>query len=282
MRIDAHHHFWDPGKRDYYWMGGDAMAPIRRPLGPNDLRPHIEAAGIGGTIIVQTVPTLDETRELLGIAEETDFVRGVVGWADLTSPDLGNALSALKQERGGRYLVGIRHQAHDEPDANWLARPDVIAGIRQVVEADLAYEILAKERELPAAIAAVDSLPADARLAVDHIAKPRIAAGEMEPWKRLISEIAQRPNVWSKISGMVTEADWKNWSEDDLRPYVDHILAAFGPDRVMFGSDWPVCLLASSYGRIVDTADSLTAHLSPEAREAFRGGNAERFYHLPA
>jgi len=282
MRIDAHHHFWDPRRREYYWMGGDDMASIRRPMGPDDLRPLLAAAGISGTVLVQTVPEIEETREFLRVAEATDFVRGVVGWVDLTAADVAETLGALQNGEGGRYLVGIRHQAHDEGDPGWLARPDVIAGIRQVHEAGLAYDLLVKERELPAAIAAVDALPGDTRLVVDHIAKPRIAIGAMEPWAGLISELALRPNVCCKISGMVTEADIAHWSADDLRPYVEHVLAAFGPERAMFGSDWPVCLLAAPYDRVVGVADELMAGLPMLARTAMSGGNAERFYRLPA
>lgn len=282
MRIDAHHHFWDPGKRDYYWMGGDDMASIRRPLGPEDLRPLLQAAGIGGTVVVQTIPDVDETREFLATADETDFVRGVVGWVDLTAPDVSATLAGLKAGKGGRYLVGIRHQAHDEPEPDWLARPDVLAGIRQVHEAGLAYDLLVKERELPSAIAAVDRLPGDMRLVVDHIAKPRIAMGAMEPWRGLISEIARRPNVWCKVSGMVTEADWRNWSPEDLRPYVDHVLEAFGTERVIFGSDWPVCLLAAPYAGVVAAFDTAVDGASPESKAALGGANAERFYRLPA
>jgi L-fuconolactonase len=262
-------------------MGTDAsLAAIKRPIGVDDLRPLIDAAGIDATVIVQTIPDMDETREFLEIAEQTDFVRGVVGWADLTARDLPRDLAALKAGPGGRYLVGIRHQAHDEDDPDWLARPDVVAGIRYVLEADLAYELLVKERELPSAIRCVDSLPNDARLIVDHIAKPRIAAGELEPWKGLMTNIASRPNVWCKLSGMVTEADWTSWSPADLRPYADHVLSAFGPERVIFGSDWPVCLLAASYGEVVDTAESLIGGLTPSERAAIMGGNAARFYRL--
>lgn len=280
MRIDAHHHFWNPKERDYYWMGGDLMAPIRTPLGPDDLRPLIEAAGVVGTVLVQTIPDLGETRDFLSLAARTDFVRGVVGWADLTAPDLADTLAALRAGPGGQYLVGIRHQAHDEADGDWLGRANVVAGIRRVHEAGLAYDLLVKERELPAAIRCVDALPDDTRLVVDHIAKPRIGDGAMQPWRDLIAEIAKRPNVWCKMSGMVTEADWRTWSEKDLRPYVDHILTAFGPERVMFGSDWPVCLLAASYARVVAAAETLLAGLSEEKRQAVAGGNAMRFYRL--
>jgi L-fuconolactonase len=280
MRIDAHHHFWDPRKRDYYWMQGPEMEVIRRPMGPGDLRPLLAAAGISGTVTVQTVPDLGETREFLAVAEETDFVCGVVGWADLTSPELPETLASLKDEPGGRYLVGIRHQAHDEEDSAWLTRPDVVSGIRRVHEAGLAYDLLVKERELPAAIACADSLPADARLVVDHIGKPRIAESALQPWKDLISDIAKRPNVWCKISGMVTEADWETWSKDDLRPYVDHVISCFGSERVMFGSDWTVCLLAASYDEVVTATDDLLSDLTDQERLMVFGANAEKFYRL--
>ncbi len=280
MRIDAHQHFWDPGKRPYYWMDGDATAPIRRRLGPEDMRPLLAAAGVDGTIVVQAVPDPGETAEMLAQAAATDFVRGVVGWVDLASPTLAATLSALKASPGGAFLVGIRHQAHDEADPAWLARPEIIAGIRTCHEAGLAYDLLVRERELPAAIACVEALPADMRLVVDHIAKPRIASGEMQPWLELLTRLAAFPNVHCKLSGMVTEADWQDWSVADLAPYADHVIALFGPERVMFGSDWPVSLLAAPYERVVATCEELLSGLPEAARRAIMGGTASRFYRL--
>jgi len=194
MRIDSHHHFWNPETRDYPWMTGDALEPIRRAIGPEDLRPELAATGIDGTVLVQTVHTLEETREFLNTAYATDFVKGVVGWVDLTDPDVGDTLDALLAGPGGRYLKGIRHQAHDEADENWLARPDVISGVAACGERGLVQDLLSKEPELPACITLVDMLP-DVTFVLDHISKPRIAAGEMEPWRALIVELARRENV---------------------------------------------------------------------------------------
>src|SRR5690606_20967077 len=282
MRIDGHHHLWDPGKRRYYWMEDDSLAPIRRPIGPEDMRPLLAAARIDGTIIVQAVPDAGETTDMLQQAAATSIVRGVVGWADLTTSSLAETLEAIKASQGGDYLVAIRHQAHDEEDAEWLARPEVIAGIRTCHEAGLAYDLLVRERELPAAIACVEALPEDVRLVVDHIAKPRIASGAMQPWLDLMRRIASYPNVYCKLSGMVTEADWHNWSVADLAPYANCVIELFGPDRVMFGSDWPVSLLAAPYERVVATCEELISELPDSAQKAIMGANAQRFYRLPA
>jgi len=279
MKIDAHHHFWNPETREYYWMGGDELAPIRRPMGPEDMRPLLQARGIDGTIIVQTVPQLSETEEFLETAGRIDFVRGVVGWVDLTDRHVGAVLDRLLAGPNGRFLKGIRHQAHDEDDKDWLARPDVIEGIRACGERGLVYDLLPKEPELPASIRCVDALP-EVQFVIDHIAKPRIAAGEMDPWLGLMTDIAARPNVACKLSGMITEANWSGWTVDDLRRYADAVLRLFGPDRVMFGSDWPVCLLAGSYDTVVGTASELTQGLTPEETAAVFGGTATRIYNL--
>jgi len=277
--VDAHHHFWDPTRRDYYWMGGDELASIRKPIGPEDLRPLLVQNNVDRTVIVQTVPSLEETKEFLGIAAATDFVAGVVGWVDLTDPGVGDVLSELMAGENGRWLVGIRHQVHDEEDPAWVARKDVIRGIKAVGVAGLAYDLLPKQRELPACITAVDANP-DMRFVVDHIAKPLIAAGEMEPWAGRLKELAGRPNVYCKLSGMVTEADWKNWKPEHLRPYVERVVEWFGEDRVMFGSDWPVCLLASDYGTVKGTLESILGHSDGETHAKIFGGNATAFYQL--
>ncbi|KAJ55455.1 amidohydrolase [Actibacterium mucosum KCTC 23349] len=279
MKIDAHHHFWNPNERDYYWMGGEELASIRRPIGPDDMAPLLDKAGIGGTVLVQTIPSLDETRDFLRVAAEVPFVKGVVGWVDLTDPNVGDTIAALQAGPGGAFLKGIRHQAHDEDDKGWMARADVIEGVRACGAAGLVQDLLPKEPELPACITCVDALP-DVTFVVDHIAKPRIADGAMEPWLDRITEIAKRPNVYCKLSGMVTEADWTGWSVDDLRRYADHVLALFGPDRVIFGSDWPVCLLAAEYADVVGAAESLIAGLTEDQKRAVQGGNAARVYGL--
>ncbi len=279
MLIDSHHHFWDPTKRDYYWMQGDALTAIRRPIGPEDLRPLLQDTGIDGTILVQTIPSVDETREFMATAAATDFVKGVVGWVDLTAPDVSAVLADLLASENGSYLKAIRHQAHDEDDKTWLARPDVIAGIRACGTAGLVYDLLPKEPELPSCITCVDALP-EVQFVLDHIGKPRIAEGSMSPWIDLVTDLAKRPNVACKLSGMITEADWTGWTVDDLRSYADTVLDIFGPDRVMFGSDWPVCLLAGEYTQVVDAARALTSGLSDEDKLKVFGQNAARIYKL--
>lgn len=250
--IDAHHHFWDPSRRDYPWMG-DELAAIRRPFGPENLAPLLAATGIDHSVVVQTVSSLDETREFLATAANTDFIAGVVGWVDLTNPLVGETLAELRSGAGGRYLVGIRHQVHDEPDPDWLLREDVRRGIKAVGDADLVYDLLVRTRELSAAAQLARRLP-DQRFVLDHIGKPRIAAGPSDDeWEIAMAPLARCENVSCKLSGLVTEARWTEWTPGDLQPYVDRVLEWFGPQRCLFGSDWPVCLLASDYPQVVST-----------------------------
>ena len=277
--VDAHHHFWDPARADYPWMTA-GLAAIRRPFGPADLRPLIDHAGVDRTVLVQTRSSLDETCEFLAMAADARFVAGVVGWTDLTDAGISDAIDQLRSGRGGDRLVGIRHQVHDEADPDWLCRPNVRHGIEAVGKAGLAFDLLVRARELPAALDTVRALP-DVPFVVDHIAKPPIATAELEPWAERISAIAALPNVCCKLSGMVTEADWSRWTIDDLRPYVDVALEGFGPGRLLFGSDWPVCLLAADYERVVQTARQLLADLSPSEQADVFGRNATRFYALP-
>ena len=276
--IDAHHHFWDPARADYPWLT-DELAAIRRAFGVEDLRPMLEREGIDGSILVQTRSSIDESVEFLEMAAATPFIVGVVGWVDLRAPDVARDIARLQAAPGGEKLVGIRHQVHDEADPDWLAREDVRAGISAVGAAGLAYDLLVRERELPAAIALVRSMP-DVRFVIDHLAKPRIREAILEPWASRIGEVAAFPNVTAKLSGLVTEADWASWRTEDLRPYVDHAIEVFGPDRLMFGSDWPVCLLAAPYGTVLETARALTASLDEEGRAAVFGGTAIRTYRL--
>ena len=279
MIVDSHHHFWDPSRRDYPWMG-DELAAIRRRFGPEDLEPVMTAAGVDRTVLVQTVSSVDETREFLATAAGTDFVAGVVGWVDLTQPSVGDTLAELRSGAGGTFLAGIRHQVHDEPDRNWLLRDDVQRGIEAVGRAGLVYDLLVKTRELPAAVELVGSLP-DQTFVLDHIAKPRIAAGPRDvEWEQAMAPLAQCANVHCKLSGMVTEASWTDWRPADLRPYVARVLEWFGPERCMFGSDWPVCLLAADYGRVIAALRDALEDLDPAMRGAVFGDNAVRVYRL--
>ncbi|MEU8489425.1 amidohydrolase family protein [Streptomyces sp. NPDC048641] len=280
VRIDAHQHFWDPKRFHYPWMEDAALDPVRRPFSPDDLAPELAARGIDGTVLVQTVSDLTETRMFLDIARETPFVHGVVGWVDLTAPDVGDVLDQLRDEYG-QLLVGIRHQVHDEADACWLERPNVRRGLGEIAARDLAYDLLVRTRELPAAVSTVAALPG-LRFVLDHIAKPRIADSWDGQWATALAPLADLPNVDVKLSGMVTEADWKNWSPQTLRPFIDHVLGLFTVQRVMFGSDWPVCLLAADrYGVVADALANAVNTLSATEKEQVFGLNAQRSYRLP-
>lgn len=276
--VDSHQHFWDPTRADYPWMT-DALAAIRRPIGPDDMRPILRDNGVDRTVLVQTRSDIEETHEFLAIAARTDFVAGVVGWVDLTDPAVGDRLAEIRDGAHGEWLVGIRHQVHDEEDPEWVARDDVVRGVGEVGKAGLAYDLLPRERELPACLKAVDAHP-DMRFVVDHIAKPRIAEGVMEPWASRLKEIAERPNVFCKLSGMVTEASWTAWTADNLRPYVEFVMECFGEDRVMFGSDWPVCLLAADYATVKGTLEAILGATESAASAKVFGANAMTFYGL--
>jgi L-fuconolactonase len=275
MVVDAHHHLWDPARRDYPWMGGDALAPIRRRFDAGDLKPLLDANGIDGTVVVQTVSSLEETHEFLQAAAENEFIAGVVGWVDLADRSVAKTLAGLRRREGGSFLVGIRHQVHDEPDPEWLLREDVQRGIAAVGEAGLVYDVLVRTRELPAALETVKRHPG-MRFVIDHAAKPRIAAGARdEAWEKALAPLADHANVTCKLSGLVTEADWKAWTPQQLEPYVRRVLDWFGPERCMFGSDWPVCLLAAPYRDVVEAMRSIAG----DDADVF-GGTATRVYGL--
>jgi L-fuconolactonase len=278
MIVDAHHHFWDPATADYPWLT-DELAAIRRPFGPADLAPLLAANGVDGTILVQTRSNSAETEDFLRTAAATPFIRGVVGWADLRDPAIGAEIARLRDGRGGDRLVGIRHQVHDEPDPDWVLRDDVRRGIAAVGRAGLAYDLLVRSRELPAARELVASLP-DVRFVVDHLAKPPIRDGALEPWASLVAGFTDLPNASWKLSGLVAEARWDGWSAADLAPFVDHVLDVIGPGRLLFGSDWPVCLIAASYDTVVETTGALLGRLSEAERAAVLGANAVELYRL--
>ena len=279
MRIDAHHHFWDPARYSYPWMAGEAMDPVRRAFTPDDLRGTLGEEQIDGTVLVQTLPSPRETQEFLHLAAATPFVHGVVGWVDLTSPSVADDLDALLAGPAGRWLAGLRHQVHDEPDPDWLARADVHRGLAAAAARGLTYDLLIRARELPAAVDTVRKFPG-LQFVLDHIAKPRIADGRDDPWRQRMPALAAQPNVAVKLSGMVTEADWATWSPDDLRPFVSRVVEWFGVQRLMFGSDWPVCLLAGSYHSVRrGLTDALPAMPAAELDQIL-GTNALRIYGL--
>jgi L-fuconolactonase len=276
--IDAHHHLWDPARADYPWLSG-GYAPIRRCFGAEDLAPHLLAAGVDRTILVQTRSSLSETREFLATAAAAPFIAGVIGWVDLTDRTVGATIAELQAGPLGDRLVGIRHQVHDEADPEWLLRSDVRRGLAAVAAAGLVYDLLVRPRELPAALTVARAMPGT-RFVVDHLAKPPITSAELEPWAALLAEFGSLEHVAVKVSGLVTEADWLTWTVDDLRPYVEHALGVFGPHRLIFGSDWPVCLVAAPYEDVIAAARALTDELSLAEREAIFGTTAARVYGL--
>jgi L-fuconolactonase len=277
--VDAHHHVWDLTVRDQDWITGEALAPIRRDFGVPDLEPEAAAVGVTRTVVVQTVTVAEETPELLELAADSRLVAGVVGWVDLTAPDVADRLAALRELPGGDALVGIRHQVQSEPDPDWLVSEGALRGLAAVENAGLVYDLVLVAHQLPAAARAAELLPG-LSFVLDHLGKPPIAAGGMEPWASDVRRLAALPNASCKLSGMVTEADWDHWKPDDLRPYADTVLDAFGPDRLMFGSDWPVCTLVAGYREVFDLAQDLTGRLSEAERAAVFGGTATRIYGL--
>ncbi len=278
--IDSHQHFW--GDIALPWMSGP-YAVIAGPHGPETLRPALRQAGVDATVVVQVQASLDETREFLAIAEATDFVAGVVGWVPLDAPDVADIIAELRAGPNGRWLVGVRHLVHDEADPDWLGRPEVRRGLAAVADAGLVYDLLARPPHLPACIAVARDFP-DMRLVLDHIGKPPIASGAREPWASLVTELASHTQVRCKLSGMVTEADLTAWRPDDLRPYIEHVLEVFGPERCMFGSDWPVCRAAADYGAVKAALETVLDGIgvSGADRAAIMGETAERTYELAA
>lgn len=279
MRVDAHHHIWELGRRPHSWLDAPELAAVRRDYGPADLAPRLRAAGIDRTVLVQVLADAAETREFLALAAAEPLIAGVVGWADLTAPAIAGTLAELRAGPGGDRLVAIRHLVQGEPDPAWLARPDVRRGLRAVGEAGLRYDLLVRPHQLPAAVDTVRALPQQA-FVLDHLGKPPIAHGDLEPWAGRLRELAREPNVFCKLSGLVTEADPAGWTVADLRPYAETALDAFGPERIMFGSDWPVCLVAAPYEEVLLAAEELTAGLEPHERQQVFGGTAARFYGL--
>ena len=275
LRIDAHHHFWKYDPVEYGWID-DAMDAIRRDFLPEHLRAEIATAGVDGVVSVQARQSEQETAWLLGLAENNAFIKGVVGWVPLSSPKVDRAL-----EKHCRHwkLRAVRHVVQGEPDDRFILGEEFNAGIRLLREFGLAYDILIFERQLPPTIEFVDLHPEQV-FVLDHIAKPKIKAGELEPWRTNMLELGKRKNVCCKISGLVTEADFATWTEAQLQPYLDTVLEAFGPQRLMFGSDWPVCRVACDYKRWVELVGRFIAKLSADEQARIMGGTAVEAYGL--
>ncbi|MFD4547788.1 amidohydrolase family protein [Streptomyces sp. NPDC058466] len=279
MSVDAHHHVWDLSVRDQDWITGPELQRLRRNFTLADLAPQARAAGVDRTVLVQTITVAEETPEFLALAARSELVAGVVGWTDLTRPDVAEELARLRESPGGRYLKGIRHQVQGEPDPEWLLRPEVRRGLAAVADAGLVYDLLVLPHQLPASAKAAAAHP-ELTFVLDHLGKPPIASGAREPWASHVRTLAALPNTVCKLSGMVTEADPATWTTGTLRPYADTVLDAFGPDRLMFGSDWPVCTLAATYGQVMDATHELTATLDAGERASVFSGTATRVYGL--
>jgi L-fuconolactonase len=279
VRIDAHHHVWDLARRPQPWTAG--LAPLERSFAYDELLPQLDAAGIDGTVVVHTVADIEETHELLALAAEERRLLGVVGWLDLTSDIVVAELSEVRTRPGGDCLVGVRHQLQVEPDPDWLARPVVRRALQHLGHAGLAYDVVVSPEQLPVVTAAVDATPGTA-FVLDHAGKPGLARGDLAAWRRDITELARREHVSVKLSGLVTEADWDGWTAADLVPAVETVLEAFGATRTMWGSDWPVSLLADAdYATWVRVSEELLAGLSVDEADAVWGGTACRVYGLP-
>ena len=277
MTIDSHQHFWRYTAASYPWMT-DKLASLRRDYLPEDLAPLLKQTGLDGCVAVQAQQTVAEARWLLSLTDAHPFIKGVVGWVDLQSDRVEEQLAELA--RHPRF-VGVRHVVQDEPDNNFMLRPAFQRGIGKLRQFNLAYDILVFPKQLPASIQLAANLP-EQRFVLDHIAKPFIRDGTISPWSEQIRELAKAPNVWCKVSGMITEAKWTGWRAEDFRPYLDVVFEAFGVERLMFGTDWPVATLAGTYQEVHQLAASYVRNLTAEQQARFFGGCATEFYRLRA
>lgn len=275
MKIDSHHHFWNYSEAAYPWMQ-DPLGPLRRDYLPGDLHGEIVKAGIDGVISVQVRQELEENDYFLEFSNNHSWIYGVVGWAPLTKPGVVDALGPYLDHH---KFIGVRHIIQDEPDDDYILREDFNNGIREFTSTGLVYDILIFEKHLRQTVEFVDRHPNQV-FVLDHIAKPRIGENLLEPWKAYMTQLAERENVYCKVSGMATEAAWDNWTEEQLKPYLDHTLECFGPRRLMFGSDWPVSVLAVEYGQWVDVVQNYFRALSVDEQELLWGGTAIEAYKL--
>lgn len=275
MMIDAHHHLWKYNTRDYGWMD-KSMSILKSDYLPDDLESELKLNSVRGTVVVQARQSMEETRWLLEMAEQHPFIQGVVGWFDLCSPGLKNELEELA---ASPKLVGVRYVIHDEEDDDFMLRSDFMRGIAQLEAYDLSYDLLLFPRHLERALKLVKTFPRQ-RFVLDHLGKPLIKEGLMEPWRSDIARLAAHPNVWCKLSGMVTEADHKQWQYKDLSPYMEVVLESFGPEWIMLGSDWPVCRLAAEYSEVMKIVKEFIKALNPRDQEKILYENAIDCYQL--
>jgi L-fuconolactonase len=275
MRIDAHQHFWDISRFQYPWMP-PGESPLRRDFLPPQLETILERNRFDGSVVVQANTIIEETHWLLELASQYELIRGVVGWVDLTDARLGSTLDEIQQHS---KFKGVRHLVHDEPDINWLLRENVLRGLSELARRGIPYDLLLRPEHLKLVPRIAERVP-DLRMVIDHIAKPPIAAQRMDTWAEDMEAAAKIPQLCCKLSGMITEDDPRGWKVEHLRPYVRHVLALFGPDRLMFGSDWPVCLLAGTWKEVLAAFTQAIGPQPLEAREKMLGGTAARFYDL--
>lgn len=277
MRIDSHQHFWRYAAAEYGWID-ESMAALRRDFLPPDLRREMDGAGVDACVAVQARQTVEETRWLLELADAHAFVAGVIGWIDLQA---GDAAAQLERFVDHPKLLGLRHIVQEEPDDRFMLRPAFCRGLSQLEGRDLTYDILIYPKHLPVAAELVSRFPRQ-RFVLDHLAKPRIRAREIREWEKGIRELAAFPNIFCKLSGLVTEADWTRWTPDDIRPYLDIAFDCFGGRRLLAGSDWPVCTVAADYRRAIALVDDYVKDRPAAERDAVMGGNAARLWRLHA
>jgi len=273
--IDSHQHFWQVGRFDYPWMSSEVEV-LYRDYMPETLEPILQRCGVSKTVLVQASNSLEETRWLLELADSNRFIGGVVGWVDLTSSNVTHQLAEFTKHP---KFKGVRHLVESEPDDDWLVQPDVLQGFAVLASFGSTFDMLVHTRHLKHVKTVAQRCPG-LSIVIDHMAKPPVSLGQLDEWSKDIAEVAAFPNVHCKLSGLVTEATWSSWTTDDLRPFVEYVLSVFGPERMMFGSDHPVCLLAASYDRVLESFQSILAELPADDRSRIFATNAEQFYKL--
>ena len=278
MIVDSHHHFWSPHPYKYPWMTSE-FAPINRKFVQADLDKEMSRHEVAGSVVVQTYSSLGETLQFLELAASTPSLLGVVGWFDMLDPDIGETMDTVLRSDHGKFLVGVRHQVHDEEDAKWLERDDVLHALGQITQRDICFDLLIRPRELASALVVARRFP-ELTFVVDHIAKPEIKNRMWSPWAEGMASLAELPNVYCKLSGVITEANWHSWILDEVRPYVAHCIDLFGPQRCMFGSDWPVCLLAGKYSDTLEVVRNAASDLSEDERDQILSRAAIEAYRL--
>lgn len=274
MKIDSHQHYWHYNSTDYGWMG-EEMGAIRRDFLPADFLPELKSIAFDGSIAVQARQSAEETRWLLELADQYPHILGVVGWVDLRAEDVRQQLSDFAAHP---RAVGVRHVIHDEPDVDFMLQPAFVRGVQQLVDFGLAYDLLLFQKHLPNALKLVQSCSSQQIFVLDHIGKPVFNGVAYLKWREGIRQLALNQNVYCKLSGMVTEVDWQHWEASDFEVYLQLLLDKFGADRLMIGSDWPVCLVAGSYSKVMQVVQDFIAQLSPDEQSAILGGNAARAY----